>query len=724
MKTSRREFIKLSGITGGGLVIGFHLPGAIAATAATESEALNAYVQIKADNSIIIAAKNPEIGQGVKTSLPMLVAEELDVDWAQVQVVQSAINRELYGRQYAGGSRSIPENWMRLRQAGATARAMLVQAAARQWDVPAAQCTTQSGTVFHPDGSLSLSYGQLAQMASGQAVPAAEQLQLKTADQFKIIGQRATGVDNRAIVTGQPLFGIDQQVAGMAYAIFEKCPATGGAVKQANLEEVRKLPGVSHAFILEGNGKATELMPGVAIVANSTWAAFSARKQLRVEWDLSEAASDSWSQSEKLARELAQGAGKEVVVNQGEVDTSLQQAAHSHSAFYAYPYVAHASMEPQNCTASYKNGHCELWAPTQTPQGAVTAVAGVLELPEAAITLHQTRCGGGFGRRLMNDYACEAAAISREAGMPIKLQWSREDDMAHDFYRVGGFHGLSAGLDKKGRVIAWDNHFITFSENGRSPSRGGDMRASEFPVPMLANARITRTQLPAGIPSGWWRAPGSNVIAFAVQSFIHELAVAAKRDHLEFLLELMATPQPGGEETLNGLNPERAARVIAAAAEQAGWREKRAPGTALGLAFHFSHRGHIAEVAEVSVSKDRKLALKRVTVAADVGTIINPSGAENQVEGSVIDGFSTMMGLALNIEQGRVQESNFHEYRPLRMPNAPQIDINFLRSDYPPTGLGEPALPPLAPAVGNAIFSAIGVRVRELPLTKSGFSLA
>ncbi len=294
--------------------------------------------------------------------------------------------------------------------------------------------------------------------------------------------------------------------------------------------------------------------------------------------------------------------------------------------------------------------------------------------------------------------------------------------MAHDFYRVGGFHALRGGLDEEGRVVAWDDHFITFSENGKSPSRGGDMKASVFPVPMVTNARITRTQLASGIPSGYWRAPGSNAIAFAVQSFIHELAATAGRDHLEFLLELMAMPLQSGAK-LDGLNPERAARVITAAAEQAGWHKPRPAGTGLGLAFYYSHRGHVAEVAEVSVDKNRKLALHRVTVAADVGPIINLSGAESQVQGSVIDGFSTMMGLELSIEGGRIQESNFHQYRPLRMPDAPQIDVHFLDSDYPPTGLGEPALPPLAPAVGNAIFSATGIRVRELPLAKSGFSL-
>ena len=554
-------------------------------------------------------------------------------------------------------------------------------------------------------------------------VPAADTLHLKSPDQFRIIGQRKTGVDNLAIVTGQPLFGIDQSVPGLRYAVYEKCPAAGGRVKDANLAEIRKLPGVEQAFILRGNGVMTELRSGVAIVANSTWAALSAGKQLRIDWDLSEASSDSWIRWQQQAREMASARGKEEVVNHGDVDASLTLSEQTHSAFYAYPFVAHAPMEPQNCTAHYRDGKCELWAPTQTPQRAVTSVAALLELPESAIKLHQIRAGGGFGRRLMNDYACEAAAISKQAGVPIKLQWSREDDMAHDFYRVGGFHALQAGLDKKGRVTAWDDHFITFTENGETPSQGGDMRSSEFPVPMVANARITRTQMPSGIPSGWWRAPGSNVIAFAVQGFIHELAVAAGRDHLDFLLELMNAPL-SGKKVLRGLNPERAANVIRTAAERAGWGEKRGQGRGLGLAFHFSHRGHVAQVAEVSVDESRRLTLHRVTVAADVGPIINLSGAENQVEGSIIDGFSTMMGLGLDIEEGIVQQSNFHDYQLLRMGHAPQIDIHFLQSEHPPTGLGEPALPPLAPAVGNAIFAASGIRVRELPLVKNGFTLA
>ncbi|MCZ6831603.1 MAG: molybdopterin-dependent oxidoreductase, partial [Gammaproteobacteria bacterium] len=435
MKTSRREFIQLTGVVGGGLVIGFHLPG----RAGTDVSSLNAYVQVLPDNRVIIAAKNPEVGQGVKTSLPMIVAEELDVDWQQVEVIQSEINKELYGRQYAGGSRSIPSNWKVLREAGATARSMLVQAAAEQWGVPAGECRVQAGVVTHPRKSGSLSYGQLANAAATLAVPDSGSLTLKSRDQFRIIGQRITGVDNHAIVTGQPLFGTDQHLPNLHYAIYEKCPATGGKVRRANLDEIRRLRGVSDAFILEGNGKTTELMPGVAIVANSTWAAFSARKQLQIDWDLSAAASDSWTGAEQRAQELAKTSGEDEVVSHGAVEPALKNADRSHEAFYSYPFVAHAAMEPQNCSAHVHGGRCELWAPTQTPQGAEADVAGLLELPASAINLHQTRCGGGFGRRLMNDYVCEAAAISREAGVPVKLQWSREDDMAHDFYRVGGF---------------------------------------------------------------------------------------------------------------------------------------------------------------------------------------------------------------------------------------------------------------------------------------------
>ncbi|MEH6609758.1 MAG: molybdopterin cofactor-binding domain-containing protein [Halioglobus sp.] len=719
---SRRSFIKLSSVAGGGLVLGFHLT--VNATGKKEITTLNAYVQVRPDNVMVIAAKNPEAGQGVKTSLPMIVAEELDVDWAQVEVVQSDIDESRYGMQIAGGSWSIPMNWMPLRQAGATARAMLLQAAAQEWGVTASSCRTEAGSVLHPQSGRSFRYGELAAAAAELDVPNVESLVLKKPSEYKILGRRITGVDNQAIVTGEPLFGIDQSVAGMKYAIYEKCPARGGSVKSANLEAVKKLPGVVDAFVLKGNGDVTQLSAGVAIIADSTWAAFSARKTLKVEWDETDAADDDWNEVVAAAKALQTQTGDKLLETHGDVDKALASATNTLEAFYTYPFVPHAPMEPQNCTASFKDGRCELWAPTQTPQWALETVANTLGIEPEAVTVNQIRMGGGFGRRLLNDFCCEAAAISRHAGIPIKLQWSREDDMAFDFYRIGGFHALKGGLDASGRITAWEDHFITFTEDGEKPTRGASLDSNEFPAPLIDNTRLSQTMKHTGIPGGWWRAPGSNGIAFAVQGFIHELAVAAKRDHLEVLLELMSKPtREAGENAGKPLDTQRAAAVIALAAEKAGWGQSLPSGHAHGLAFHFSHAGYFAEVAQVSVDEKRKVTLHRVTVAGDVGPIINMSGAENQVQGSVIDGYSTMAGLAVDFSSGRIKESNFHEYPLLRVHMAPKIDVHFVQSDHPPTGLGEPALPPLAAAVTNAIYAATGTRVRELPLSKSGFTV-
>ncbi|WP_339672385.1 molybdopterin cofactor-binding domain-containing protein [Dasania marina] len=720
---SRRQLIKLMGIAGGGLTLGFHLQGK--ANTAAASASLNAYVQVLADNSVVIAAKNPEIGQGVKTSLPMIVAEELDVSWQQVQVIQASIDQALYGAQFAGGSRSVASNWDVLRQAGATARAMLVQAAAEQWGVAADSCHTQAGQVMHTASGRSLSYGALAQRAANLPLPEASSLVLKTPDQYKLIGQRITGVDNHALVTGQSLFGIDQTLPGMKYAVYAKCPARGGLVMKANTAALKKLPGVVDAFVLAGNGDVGQLSAGVAIVADSTWAAFAARKKLQVSWDESKAAKDDWQQLRQRAQGLSEKVGDSLLTQQGDVAASFKKADKTVAGFYTYPFLAHAPLEPQNCSALVTNGRCELWAPTQTPQYALAAVANTLGIDAKAVTINQTRIGGGFGRRLMNDYCCEAAAIAQHTGLPIKLQWSREDDTAFDFYRPAGFHSLRAGLDKQGKIIAWDDHFITLTEDGKTPARAAGLNSNEFPAPLIEHVRLSQSLFTTGIPCGWWRAPGSNGIAFAVQSFIHELAHAAGRDHLELLLELMSQPSrpPAAEGAGSVLDTQRAAAVIKLAASKADWGKKMAKGSAQGLAFHFSHAGYFAEVAELSVGDDKKIKLHKVTVAGDIGPIINRSGAENQVQGSIIDGYSTMLGLAVDIKAGRIQEGNFDQYPLLRMPHSPVIDMHFIESDNPPTGVGEPALPPLAAAVSNALFTASGVRVRELPLSLAGFSV-
>lgn len=721
----RRSFLKLTGLAGGGLALAFYLEGGTQSLAAQASGefAPNGFIHISPDGSILIYSKNPEIGQGIKTAFPMIIAEELDADWEDVRVEQAPIDQAVYGRQAAGGSRSIPSSWDQLRQAGAVARAMLVAAAAQEWGVPASQCQTDKSTVIHSRSGRRLGYGELANKAAALPVPDPKSLTLKKRADYKLLGTRVTGVDNYKLVTGQPLFGIDQVVPDMLYATYTKCPAPGGRVGQANLDEIRSLPGVKHAFILQGNGQLAELRPGVAIVANSTWAAISAKGKLRVTWDESEAAKDSWSGAVKRARELAKQSGSETLGEKGDTAKAFSSAAKTVEAFYTYPFLSHAPLEPQNCTAWYRDGVMDIWAPTQTPQRGLTSIAKMLDIPEDRITIHQTRVGGGFGRRLMNDSMCEAATISKQIGAPVKLQWTREDDMAHDFYRVGGFHSFKGAVDDSGKLSAWEDHFVTFSSDGQKPVTGGNMSATEFPLPLIANFRLTQTLLPLLTPCGPWRAPRSNAVAFAGQCFFHELAVAAGRDHLEFLLEVMGKPRWLDPGSSRALNTGRAADVIRLAAEKAGWGKSLPEGRGLGLAFYFSHAGHFAEIAEVSVGENKKLTVHKVTVAADVGPIVNLSGAENQCQGAVIDGFSTMLGLELSIENGRVQESNFDQYPLLQLAHAPEVEVHFIQSDFPPTGLGEPALPPAAPAICNAIFAASGHRVRELPLSREGFSV-
>lgn len=727
-RVSRRMFLKLAGLSGGGLALAFYFGEQEAAHAQNaDTFAPNAYVQIGNDGSILIYSKGPEIGQGIKTAFGLIIAEELDADWNRVRVEQAAVNQALYGNQGAGGSTSIPSNWDTLRQAGAVARAMLVSAAAREWNVADSACRTANSEVICSDGR-KLGYGALASKAATLPVPDGKSLKLKERNQYQLLGKRFTGVDNRKVVTGQPLFGIDTVLPNMLYAAYEKCPAFGGKVQSANLDAIKKLPGVKDAFVVEGTGLATEVMPGVAIIATSTWAAFNARKQLQVVWDESTASKDNWNDFVTQAKYLGKAEGKEVLRNTGDVDKAFADSKRKIEAFYSYPYISHATLEPQNCTAWYRGDRIELWSPTQQATSSINMIAKLVGLSADRVTVNQTRVGGGFGRRLMNDYACEAAVIAKEVAKridaPVKLTWSREDDMGHDLYRVGGFHSFKGAVDAQGKLSAWQDHFISFTADGQRTVSGGDLAGDEFPGQLLPNFRLTQSLMQSGTPTGPLRAPRSNAVAFAVQSFLHELAVAAGRDHVEFLLEVMGEPRWITPGNTRALNTGRAAAVIKLAAEKAGWGKKLPKGRGLGLAFHFSHAGHVAEVAEVSVDRNKKLTIHKITVAADVGPIINMSGAESQGQGAAIDGLSMMFGQQITMEKGRVQQLNFNEYELLRMPYAPPVEVHFIQSENNPTGLGEPALPPLAPAVANAIFAATGERVRSLPLNKLGYKLA
>jgi isoquinoline 1-oxidoreductase beta subunit len=719
IKLDRRSFLKMTGLAGGGLVLGFSLGAEThAATQASGEFAPNAFLRISRKGSILIYSKGPEIGQGIKTAFPLIIAEELDAKWSDVVVEQAPVNPAVYGRQSAGGSRSIPDSWDQLRSAGAVARSMLVSAAAATWKVPVEQCTTRDSAVWN--GNRSLKYGALVTKAAALPVPDPATVKLKERSEYRLLGKSYTGVDNLKVVTGAPLFGIDQQLQGLRIAVFERCPAVGGKVKTANLDEVKRLPGVRDAFVIEGNGKTTEVMPGVAIVADTTWAAFEARKKLRVEWDETAASKDSWNDLVKRAAELGkQPMGEKALASIGAVDEALKGAAKTVSGFYTYPFVSHAPLEPQNCTAWNHDGILEFWAPSQTADRAIETVAGALGIPKEQVKINQTRVGGGFGRRLMNDYMCEVGAIAQRFNAPVKLVWTREQDMSQDFFRPGGFHSLAGGVDAQGKLIAWRNHFITFTHDGKVPSSGSDWAANQFPGLSLPNYQLSYSLLPIKTPTGPWRAPRSCSVAWVIQSFLHELAVAAGRDHRDFLLDVMGEPRLLD----GGLNTGRAADVIKLATEKAGWGRKLPDGHGLGLAFHFSHAGHFAEVAEVSVDKNKRIRLHRMVVAGDIGPIVNMSGAKNQCEGGVVDGYSTMLGLEITMENGRIEQSNLHQYPMLRIANHPQVEVHFIQSNNPPTGVGEPALPPVAPAICNAIFAATGHRVRTLPLTKEGFSV-
>ncbi len=732
---SRRGFIKVASGAAGGLVLGLSMgaPGEAQAQSAGPPPrpfAPGAFVRIAPDGKITLISKNPEIGQGIKTGFGVILAEELDAKWSDVTVEQAEVNRAVYGSQMAGGSMSIPRAWDELRYAGAGARAMLVAAAAQQWGVPASDLTTSDSTVIHAASGRTASYGSLATAAAALPVPDIGSLRLKTRKEYKLIGKRFTGVDNAALVRGQPLFALDVQLPGMKYASIAKCPSVGGKAKSFNAEEIKKLPGVLDAFIVEGTPPVTDVMktgvlPGVAIIGKSTWAVFSARKALKIEWDTRTASKDSWTDFVKQASALASKTQGEVVVKtKGDVDLALA-AAKTHNktveAFYQFGFVSHAQLEPQNTVAWFKDGAVELWAPMQVPDPALVAAAA--GLPTDKVKLNQMRVGGGFGRRTMNDFVCEAAYLSRRVDGPVQVVWSREDDMRHDAYRVGGFMGYRAGLDAQGKLSAFDAHMVSFKDTASGKvSKGGGISPSEFPADYVDDYRASQSLLPLSTPVVWWRAPGASTMAWVQQSFLHEVAVAAGRDHVEFLLELFGRRTGQAAPPAAGLDPDRAIGVIQLAADKAGWGKPLPEGHHLGLAFYFSHLAHIAEVAEVSVDASKKVTVHRVIVAADVGPVINLSAAENQCEGSVVDAIGTM-ALEVTIEDGAAQQTNFDRYPLPRMAISPQVDVHFVQSEHSPTGLGEPVFPPVVPAICNAIHAATGHRVRTLPITKEGFTL-
>jgi isoquinoline 1-oxidoreductase beta subunit len=749
MRIDRRSFLKVSAVTGGGMLLGLYSEPQASAQGRGRGGPGPAppdphvYIKIAPDGTVTIMAKNPEVGQGVKTMLPMLIAEELDVEWKNVKIEQTDFDDSKYATQFAGGSFATPSNWLPMRQVGAAGRALLIKAAAETWNVPESECSTSGGRVLHGASNRSLGYGELADKAWSMPMPDLKTLQFRDAKDYTIIGKPLKQRELANIVAGKPIFGIDVNTPGMLYAVYEKCGVFGGKVTSANLDEIKNLPGVRHAFVVDRPHVTDTVLPadpglesGIAIVADTWWQAQSARKKLRITWNEGSLANQSSADFAQRADALSKQKPQQTLRADGDAEAALSGAAKLVEAAYSYPFISHAPLEPQNCTAHYKDGKCEIWTNSQIPQGGRTLAARALGITDKDVTLHMVRGGGGFGRRLTNDYMVEAAYISKTAGVPVKLLWSREDDMAHDYYRPGGFQYLKAGLDSSGKIVAWRNHFVSYGDLDQSGkirfANAAGMGPTEFPQRFVPNYSLHASVMPLGIRTGALRAPSSNAFAFVIQSFIDELAHAAGKDPLEFRLALLNAggpppPPAPGPFAAPGMNADRMKGVLELVAEKSGWGKRiLAKGSAMGVAFHFSHMGYFAEVAEVTVDSASKVKLHKFWVAADVGSqIINPSAAENMVQGAVIDGLSELMAQEITIDKGRVVQSNFDQHPMMRLAQAPpEIDVHFLKTDNPPTGLGEPSLPPALPAVANAIFTASGKRVRSLPLSKSGLGWA
>jgi isoquinoline 1-oxidoreductase beta subunit len=730
----RRTFL-VGGLTAsGGFLLGVPVLSAIAQEAAGSSRKIGFFVEIQPDNTVVIGVAQPEIGQGVRTSMPMLVAEELDVDWASVAVKQMPLGivktadgfAWKYGGQGAGGSTAVTDNWEFLREVGATARQMLIHVAAEHWHVEPAACRTEPGVVVCDTLGERLKYSELAKQAASLPVPEEKPVFKDPAD-YRIIGKPTRVVDIREIVTGQARFGIDTDVPGMRYAVIQRSPYLDGTVKSLDDSKARKVPGVVDIFRIDGPAPGEPyqiLASGVAVVATSTWAAFQGRKALEIEWNKGPHHEESTTSFWRQAGDLLAGEGQ-VVRDDGDLDEALQNASQVVTARYEIPFVNHAPMEPQNCFVHVEKDKARVIAPTQSPSGASRAVAAVTGLPREHIQVEMTRVGGGFGRRLTNDYVAEAAMISMKMGTAVKLQWSREDDVKHDFYRPSGLHEMKAGLDASGRISGWTQRLASAGKYYRRANvkpedqYGAELYIDDFPAQIIENLKIEWLEVQSGMPRGSWRAPAHTANAFVVQSFIDEIAHASGQDPLQLRLRLYGENRdlPYGQHGGPTFNPWRLSRLLEHVARRIDYPAERPKGRAVGIASHFTFGGYAAHAVDLQVSPDGSLELKRIVAAVDCGIVVNPLGVEAQLEGGTIDGLSTALNLEITVEDGQVVQSNFNNYRIARMSQMPAVlETHLLPFGDKPTGMGEMGLPSIAPALANAIYNACGVRIRKLPL--------
>jgi len=702
----RRNILKAGAAVGGGLLIGFYLPGAQRlAEAADASPALfapNAWIRVGADDTVTIMLDKSEMGQGVMTALPMLVAEELEVDWARVRVetapADKAYTNPLLGMQGTGGSTSVRSSWERLRKAGATARELLVSAAAQTWGVKEETCRAEQGAVLHAASGRRFRYGALADKAATLPVPA--EAFLKDPKDFKIIGKSLPRLDCADKVNGVAVFGTDVKIPAMLTAMVARCPVFGGKVRSFD---------ATRALSVKGVHKVLQIGSGIAVVADGSWAAQQGLAALSIQWDEGPNAGLDTAAISKTFAELAQKPGV-TAKNRGDAAKALQGASKRIEAVYEVPFLAHATMEPMNCTADVRKDSCDVWVPTQGQTSAQRAAAKITGLPPEAIKVHTTFLGGGFGRRMEPDFVAEAVEISKAAGVPVQLLWSREDDMRHDFYRPATYNRFSASLGKHGMPVAWTHRIVGPSIMARVFSgmvKGGiDPTSVEGAANLpyaIPNLHVDYVMHDTGIPVGFWRSVGSSQNAFVTECFLDELAAASGKDPYQFRRELLRdSPRHKG--------------VLELAAATAGWSRPPAKGISRGIAVHESFGSYVAQVADVSVSKDGHIKVHRVVCAVDCGMVVNPDIIKAQMESAIVFGLTAALKGEITIKNGRVEQSNFHDYPLLRMDEMPEIVVAIVPSQENPGGVGEPGTPPIAPAIANAVFKATGKRLRRLPL--------
>ncbi len=699
---SRRNFLKNSLMASGGLILGFNwlsnetLAANIIEQTTVENITSNAFLSIAPNGIITIFSPNPEIGQGIKTAFAVIVAEELDADWKKVVVKQANLDAKKYERQLTGGSGAIKHSWERLRKAGATAKQLLVEAAAQKWSVDASTCKTENGFVISSTGQ-KLSYGELSETASKLPIP--KEVKLKKTEEFKLIGQTIKSVDNHDVITGKPVYGIDFKTEGMLHAQIQRPPAFGLKLKSFDASEVKKMSGIIDVVSF-GNK--------VAVVGKSTWQIMKARKALKIDWEKDKDL-ESDSDHNRIFTEMMEGNKAEVRRKDGDVEKAFKEAYKVIQADYQCPFLPHNPMEPMNFFADVKENSVRLAGPTQTPQNAVDQVSKLLNIPAANITLELTKMGGGFGRRLNNDYALEAAELSSIIKAPVKVMWTREDDMGGGIYRPAVRYRFKAAVDKAGNMTG-------FMLRGVSMNAGNSTRQDNFPVGAVENVLIDSVDYKSPITTGPWRAPITNFLAYAEQAFLDEVATAVGKDPIQFRLELLAKVKenPIGKITYE---PDRFEKVIKMAAEKSQWGKSK-KGRHQGFSVYFSHNSYVAQVAEIEMKKG-KPTLKKVYAVTDCGIVINESGARNQIYGAIVDGIGHAMYGKLSFKDGVPQETNFNTYRLIKYNEVPEIEAHFVNNGIDPTGLGEPALPPTGGALANVIFKATGKRVYQQPFAEN-----